>query len=302
MRHNLGIIAGLLIPLSWCAFAAAQQPPPPGYGQPAPGYGQPPPGYGQPPPGYGQPPPPNYPPPGYPPGYGPPPGYGRPPPPPPPPREPPPKPCCLWSVRYDPFDLLSAQVTFEGEIALGSLPLSVEVAPSWIFDSFADEIDESGFDIAARFGWYVGGDALDGFWVKFNAQYENFSSTLYRGDTDAEVYFGKPGAMCDGDSETGTCTLTIDSFVLGLMVGNSVVFGRNGGFALTGGIGVGVALAEEVRMEVDQCEQVDSGTEHCPAGTSDLSGPIRTTYYEGASLGRGGRIRLLGTLSLGVTF
>jgi hypothetical protein len=241
--------------------------------------------------------------------YGPPGGYtepgygaGYPPPPPQRPLEPPPKPCCLWSLRYDPFDLIHGQVTLEGEIALGDLPLSIELVPSWIFDNFSDAVDEQGFDIAARFGWYVQGDALRGFFLKAHAEFQWFEATLFRGDLDGEQYFGKPGAMCNTDSATGTCTLDVNSFLLGLMIGNSSVFGDDGGFALTGGLGVGVAIAQELSLEVQPCsdEDVAAGNAHCSAADN---GPVdRLVYFEGAGLGRGGRVNIIGSLSLGVTF
>jgi hypothetical protein len=221
------------------------------------------------------------------------------------PTEPPPKPCCLWSLRYDPFDLISGQVTLEGEVALGDLPLAIELAPSWIFDNFADGIDESGFDIAARFGWYVQGTALQGFFLKAHAGFQYFEATLYRGDIDAEDYFGRPDTdaeICNEDSATGTCTSTVSSFILGLMIGNSAVFGDDGGFALTGGLGVGVAVAQEKSLRIHPCtpEDVMNGVEHCDVADD---GPVQTlTYYEGAGFGRGGRVNILGSLSLGVTF
>jgi hypothetical protein len=218
----------------------------------------------------------------------------------PPPIEPPS--CCLWSVRYDPFDLIQGQVTVEGEIALGSLPLSIEVAPSWIFDNFSDTLDESGFDIAARFGWYIQGTPLQGFFLKVHAEFQTFEATLFRGDLEAERYFGKPGAMCDADSAPGTCTLNIQSFLLGVMLGNSAVFGDDGGFALTGGIGVGIAVAQEKSVEVNACSEEDvlAGGPHCTA--ADDSPAASHIYYEGVGFGRGGRVNIIGSLGLGVTF
>ena len=269
--------------------------PQPGYGQP--GYGQP--GYGQ--PGYGQP---GYDQPGYDqPGYGQPgygqlgygqSGYG-----PPPPPEPPEPDTLFWSIRYDPFDLLFRRVTIEGEIALGTLPLSFELAPSWIFDSPSENLEEEGFDIAARFVWYVQGRPLEGFWVKAHVNFERFKATLFRESTDG-TFFGKPNPEhCDADSATGTCSRDVDSFHVGAMVGNSTVFGDDGGFALTGGIGIGVALADAVTMSVDPCTADDAatGNPHCPANIIDEGGAVGTSYYD-----KSGRIRLLGSLSLGISF
>ncbi|MEQ9318069.1 MAG: hypothetical protein RIF41_02880, partial [Polyangiaceae bacterium] len=271
-------------------------PPPPGYGQPPPpGYGQPPPpGYGQPPPpGYGQPPPPGYgpPPPGYgqpppPPGYGPPQqGYG---PPPPRPPETPPRDTLLWSVRYDPFDLLFRRVSFEAEIALGSLPLSIELAPSWIFDSPSEGVSESGVSLGARFGWYILGDPLTGLFLKAHFAYEHYKSTLF-GNLDSDNPGGTPAAVCNDDSEDGTCSVTAKSAIVGLMIGNSLVLPGDGGFALTGGIGIGVALADPIDQRVD-CTEADAAAGECDR-------IVTRTLYD-----KTGRIQLLGSLSLGVTF
>jgi hypothetical protein len=286
-----------------CADAAAQypppqgQPPPPGYGQP--GYGPPPPGYGPPPPGYG-PPPPGYGPPGYgpppPPGYGPP-GYGPPPPPgygpPPRPPEPPPDDTLFWSVRYDPFDLLFRRITFEGEVALGSLPLSIEIAPGYIFDSPSEGFEDEGIDLAVRFVFYVMGDPLEGFYVKAHFNYEHFSSTMFRGNIDEP--YGVPGGDCDADSAPGTCTMTVASAVFGLMLGTSMVFPSKGGFALNGGIGIGVATADPVTLVVEPCT-ASSDPATCPLG-ADNGGASVADYYNKA-----GRIKLLGSLALGVSF
>jgi len=273
--------------------APGPPPPQPGYGQPE--YGQP--GYGQPTREYGPPPaPPGYGPYGQP-GYSP--NQGRYQPPRRPP-EPPPPDTLLWSVRYDPFDLLFRRITVEGEVALGDLPLSVEFAPSYIFDSTSEGIDEKGFDLAARFAWYIQGRPLEGFWLKANAEYERFEATLYRGDLENEVFFGRPNPQfCDPDSATGTCRRTLQSFILGAMIGNSTVFGSDGGFAISGGIGIGVAVTGSERLEVLPCtdEARLGGDPNCPVSERDDGEGVFTTYNDKA-----GRIRLLGSLSLGITF
>jgi len=205
----------------------------------------------------------------------------------------------LWSVRYDPFDLLFRRVTFEGEIAWRSLPFSLEIAPSYIFDAISSELDEQGFEIAARIAWYVQGDALRGFWVKAHVEYETFQATLFR-EAEEDVYFGKPNSdVCDADSETGTCSRNVNSMIVGMMIGMSSVFGKNGGFALTGGIGIGVALAEPAKLEVQQCTADDrlAGDEHCPSNVNDMSGNLAYEYYNDFE-----RIQPIGSLSLGVTF
>jgi len=294
------LTVGLLLTSTWLSSsAAAQYPPPPGAQPPPPGAQPPPPGYGQPPPpGYGQPPPPGYGPPPPPPGYGPPPpGYGGPPPPgygpPPRPEGPPPKKTLLWSVRYDPFDLLFRRITFEGEIALGSLPLSVELVPSFIWDSPHEGVENSGIDLGARFVWYVMGDPLEGFYLKAHFNYETFKSTLFRGDP-LDPY-GVPGPGCDDDSEPGTCSKQVSTTVFGLMLGSSMVFPRRGGFGLNGGIGIGVATADRIDLEVAPCD-IGSDPATCPLGPDDGSAVV-TSYYDKIE-----RIKLLGSLSLGVTF
>ncbi|MEZ4443255.1 MAG: hypothetical protein R3B72_29435 [Polyangiaceae bacterium] len=290
----LPTLFGLAFASGLAATAAAQYPPPgqppPNYGPPPPGYGpppgQPPPNYGPPPPNYG-PPPPNYgpPPPGYgppPPGYGPPPpGYGGP----PRPQEPPPKDTLLWSARYNPFDLIFRRVTFEGEIALGSLPLSIEIAPTYIFDSPSERLSNKGFAIAGRFVWYVQGEPLDGFFVKAHFGYENYKATLF-GGLDPSTGGGTAAPFCDADSEPGTCTRTASSAILGLMLGNAMVLPGDGGFALTGGIGVGVAVADPLDLAVI-CSDADTNCDQSYA----------TSIYDKA-----GKIQLLSQLSLGVTF
>ncbi|MFP6684757.1 MAG: hypothetical protein VB934_08595 [Polyangiaceae bacterium] len=256
-----------------------QPAPPPGYGQPAPGYGQPPPGYGQPRPGYRQPPPGAY-------------GYG-----PPPPRDKP-KSCCLFSARFDPFDLIFRRVSFEGEVALGPLPLSVEIAPSYIFDSPNEGFEEKGFSIGGGLVWYVQGKALRGFFVKAHVAYEQFSATMSR-EAGGQIA-GKPNAeLCDADSATGTCKKTLGSAVVGAALGSSMVFGKGGGFALTGSIGIGVALGDPVKLQVDACTPTDVAEDspHCPSAEAVGTPGISRTYYDKA-----GKVQLLGSLGLGVTF
>ncbi len=294
MRHGILFLAVVGAIGSLCASAAAQypppgQPPPPGYGPPP---GQPPPpGYGPPPPGYGPPPPPA-------PGYGPPPpGYGPPPPgygPPRRPTEPPPEDTLFWSVRYDPFDLLFRRITFEGEVALGSLPLSVELVPSFIFDSPSEGLEDSGIDIGARFVWYIMGDPLEGFYLKAHFNYEHFSSTLFREDVNGD-FIGVPASDCDADSEPGTCTKTVASAIFGLMLGTAIVLPGDGGFAINGGIGIGVAVADPVTLRVNPCTVEAVGAGRCDV--VDDGTPVFAEYYNKA-----GRIKLLGSLSLGVTF
>jgi hypothetical protein len=231
--------------------------PPQGYSQ-QPGYA--PPGY--PPPGY-------YPPPAYgaPYGYGPPPyGYGPPvgPPPPPPPKR---ATCCRFSIRYDPFDLLFRRLTFEGEVAIIG-PLAIELVPSWIFGSIQDGLDARGFAIAGNIAFYPGGVPLRGFWVKAHVGWEGYHGTFTHsqagsteGATQDEHYVSSP--------------------ILGAMFGSTSVFGRNGGFAISGGIGIGVATASSVTFR---------------ATAPGFADEVLTVYD------KAGRIQLLGSLSLGASF
>jgi hypothetical protein len=243
--------------LGLSATASAQQPPL-GYGAPPPTYGAaPPPGYGAPPPAYG-----GYSPYGSP-GYSPYGGYTLPPGPPPPP--PPPKAtCCTWSARVNPFDLLFRRLSFEGEVAVVG-PLTVQLSPSWIWGSPVEQVDASGFAIAADVGFYVN-RPMKGFFVKAHVGYETFEATL-------------------SDPDGGSDTETVASPILGAMIGSSTVFGRNGGFAISGGIGIGVATADRVHLEVKT---------QTPDGDR-----VRVTqdYYDKA-----GRIQLLGSFALGVAF
>lgn len=187
------------------------QPPPPGYGQQQPGYGQPPPGYGQPQPGYGQPPP-GYgqPPPGY---YGGPPGggggYYRPPPP----------VCCSGSIRVNPLDLVFRKISMEGEFAIVG-PISLEIDPTYIFGvpgSGSDGYSAKGFGIAGKVGVWFQGDALRGWYAKGVVEFTQYYVTA----TDID-----------------NSKLSFGELAYGAMIGSQTVFGRDGGFTLSGGIGV----------------------------------------------------------------
>ena len=180
------------------------------------------------------------------------------------------------------------RVSFEAEIALGSLPLSIELAPSWIFDSPSEGVSESGVSLGARFGWYILGDPLTGLFLKAHFAYEHYKSTLF-GNLDSDNPGGTPAAVCNDDSEDGTCSVTAKSAIVGLMIGNSLVLPGDGGFALTGGIGIGVALADPIDQRVD-CTEADAAAGECDR-------IVTRTLYD-----KTGRIQLLGSLSLGVTF
>lgn len=284
--HRVVLVAGVLFALTSVA-SAQQQPPPPGYGAPPPAYqpgyqpygGQP--GY-QP---YGQP---GYQPYGQP-GY----GYGPPPGPPPPPKPPAPT-CCRWSVRFDPFDLLLGRLSFQGEVAIIG-PLAIELEPSWIWGTPSSDLDESGFAMAANVGVYFD-HPLRGFWLKGSFGFESFEATLTAPVDNLPANFNseacpgekKPSGPTDASVIGGTCTKSLKSAVLGVMIGSTSVLGpkngRNGGFAISGGIGIGVALADPVELTVRP-------------NAANSSDAIKATYYDGI-----GKIKLLGSLGLGVAF
>jgi hypothetical protein len=206
----------------------------------------------EPPPGYGQPAPPGY-------GYGAPPyGYGYVPPPPPPPR-PPPK-LLRWSLRYDPFDLISRRLTFQAEVAVYKL-FALELDPSWIFGSPYSNVSGAGFALAGNAVFYLSGEAFRGMWLKARVGYESYTA----------VFTNPMNAM---DMSLGT---RLSSAVLGVLFGDTLVIPFNGGFALSGGIGVAFATA----------------------GAATLATPdgAATTLYTGFD-----KVRLLGSIGLGVAF
>lgn len=180
----------------------------------------------------------------------------------------------------------------------GSLPIGIELVPSIIFDSPSADHDESGFDMGANFVWYPGGNPLRGFWVKAHAEFEVFKATLSR-NIDGQA-LGKPDPnQCDADSATGTCSKSLNSWIFGLILGTTQVFGKNGGFAISGGIGLGVAIADPVSLSVLPCTAQDVADKdpHCASAEAASATGITTSYYQ-----EEGRIRLLGSLSLGVAF
>jgi hypothetical protein len=206
--------------------------------------------------------------------------------------------CCRWSVRYDPFDLLTRRVTVAAEVALGNLPISLEFTPKYVFGSTAAELDEKGFDLGANVAWYPGGRALRGVWVKAHVEYEKFRATLTR-DGGSGAY-GKPDpSLCDASSAPGTCSRSIGSTIVGLMVGSTQVFGGQGGFAISGGFGIGAALADPQKLGVLPCTASDLAAKDpsCSAAEPGGAAGIGFTYYDNTS-----RIRLLGSLGLGVVF
>lgn len=203
--------------------------------------------------------------------------------------------CCRWSLRYDPFDLLFRRITVIAEVALGKLPFTIEATPKYIFDSPEDALDEKGFSMGGSIAWYPGGRPLRGLWLKAHAEYESFQATLTRDGGTGPI--GKPGAECDKESKPGTCTRKVSSPVLGLMIGSTQVFGKNGGFAISGGIGVGAALSDPVGLSVGACTAEDVANKDPNCSAADAGGGVRYDYYADSA-----RVRLLGTLGLGLTF
>ena len=196
-----------------------QQQPPPGYGQPypqqqpPPGYGQPygqQPGYGQPGPGYQQP---------YGGGYG---GYYRPGPPPPPPQPA----CCIGSIRINPLDIVTDKsVPLEAEFAIvGPLSLQADVAynfgiPSTFATAPPKEIAGAGFTAGGRVGIWFTDDPLRGWYGKGVFRYQHIN--MYE--------------KALGSSAPRTA---LDEIGFGAQLGHSSVFGRDGGFTLSWGIGI----------------------------------------------------------------
>jgi hypothetical protein len=74
-----------------------------------------------------------------------------------------------------------------------------------------------------------------------------------------------------------------------------MVFPGKGGFALNGGIGIGVATADPVKLVVEPCTP-SSDPATCPLGADDGDATF-FDYYD-----KTGRIKLLGSLALGVAF
>jgi hypothetical protein len=177
-------------------------------------------------------------------------------------------------VRFDPFDLLLGRLSFQGEVAIIG-PLAIEIEPSWIWGDPSEDIDAKGFAFGANIGIYFD-RPLRGFFLKGYFGYESFEAT-----------FTAPISGLPEDEITATAD--VSSPILGLMLGSNSVLGpnngRNGGFIISGGIGIGVALADPVQLDVVVAE----GTPNEQRFTA--------TYYDGV-----GRIKLLASLGLGVAF
>lgn len=155
------------------------------------------------------------------------------------------------------------RMSFEGELGIIG-PLSVQLTPSWIFGSSDEFMDASGWALSGAVGVYFEGKALRGFWLKGHAGYESYDATLtHRNDPSA------------------TATKEISSWIFGGSIGNTTVFG-DGGFSLSGGIGIGFATADPITLVAES--------------KKTASAEVRQFY------GKSDSISILGTFGVGVTF
>lgn len=183
-----------------------------------------------------------------------------------PPAPPPPKKstCCRFAIRFDPFDLLFRRLSFQGEVAIIG-PLAIEVEPSWIWGSGADNVDAHGFAIAGNVAFYLTGRAPQGFFIKATAAYENFVAVV-----------------TNPDYKQSQASARIASPIFGGMIGSSTVFGKNWGFNISGGIGIGAATAGSQKIAAP--------------GKGDIPAYVVKFYDKGSV------IQLLGSLGLGIAF
>jgi hypothetical protein len=209
---------------------------------------------------------------GFPQGYGQPGGFAPPAGPPPPPA-PKPATCCRWSARVDPFDLLFRRLTAQVEVAIVG-PLALELTPSWIFDSPTEFLTEKGFSFGGNVAFYLSGKAFQGMWLKAHMAYESYDATLTHPNAPA---------TSDGSVSPFSATKSVSTGVFGAMIGSTSVFGRDGGFVISGGIGIGAATAGMVVLDA--------------AGPSPLDPHAQITLFDKLD-----RIKLLGSLGLGVAF
>lgn len=183
----------------------------------------------------------------------------------PPAAQPPPSGCCRFSARFDLFQLIFRRVAVEAEMKIAG-PFSIGVEPAFIWGGPVANLDERGFQLLGFAAWTFYGPVLRGFWVRVVGGFEAFDATLVHPDfPDVKVTRG------------------VSTGIFGVMIGDSVVFGRNGGITLSGGIGAGVATSDAVEIIA-------------PSPDPDVP-PARAQYYQDAS-----RVKLLGSLGVGVTF
>ena len=115
----------------------------------------------------------------------------------------------------------------------------------------------------------MSGRYLEGFFVKAHVGFEQFEATLTHPDFPTDP--------------ANTQSADVSAPILGLMIGSSNIWGNDDlGFNLSGGIGIGAAIADKVTLTV-------------PGGNG--IGAYETSYYD-----KSGVIQLLGSLGLGVAF
>ena len=144
-------------------------------------------------------------------------------------------------------------------------PLAVEAKGSWIFDSGEQNVTEKGFALTGNIVFYfLQMKAFKGMWLKAHASFESFDATV-----------------SNSFNTSLSNTRRAKTGIFGAMIGNTVVFGQNGGFAISGGIGIGGATADPL-------------TVNSPVAGGGFN---QKTYFD-----KTGRIRLLGSFGLGVAF
>lgn len=174
--------------------------------------------------------------------------------------------CCRWSARFDPFQLIYQRVALEAEVKIAG-DFSIGLEPAWIWGSNQPNLDQKGAQVLGFVGWTFSGRTLRGFWLRAVGGFEAFDATLTH-----------------PNNKDATTKKAISSGIVGAMIGNSVVFGQDGGFTLSGGIGLGVATANKTDLTV-----IDTTTKEPTKYT--------VTFYDD-----GGRFRLLGSLGIGITY
>jgi hypothetical protein len=144
-------------------------------------------------------------------------------------------------------------------------PLTVEVAPSWIFGAPGDGIDAGGVSVLGALGVYFQGTPLRGFFLKGIAGFESFEATLQHPVLEDSMASG-----------------TVSSPIFGMLFGSSHVFGRNGGFHLSGGLGVDIRTGDQVTLRAP--------------GNATVGDALVQFYDDDVTIG------LLGSIGLGAAF
>lgn len=181
----------------------------------------------------------------------------------------------MVSIRANPLDLIFSRVSLEGEYA-PTRYLSVEIDPTYVFGvpgTKSSGFTAAGYTIGGRLGVWFQGHALRGWFLKGVAEYDHYQM---KSSFDSTQY---------GEG------------VVGAMLGSQTVFGRDGGFTLSGGIGIGYVV-----------NQTDHGVLTGPESTAAraLNQPIGqcggTAFYGSFACATESSIRILGQFALGYTF